>query len=38
MLALSQLAADMVVDVAVRREWRKLGGKDPEPKVHLQAI
>lgn len=38
MLTLGQLAADMVVDATVRRERRKLGGKDPEPKVHLQAI
>jgi len=38
MLTLNQLAADMAVDATVRRERRKLGGKDPEPKVHLQAI
>jgi len=38
MLTLSQLAAGMVVDAIVQREQRKLGGKDPEPEVRLQAI
>ena len=33
MLTLSQPAAGMVVDAIVRRERRRLGGKDPEPEV-----
>ena len=35
---LGELAAGWVVDAIVKREKRKLGGRDPEPEVRLKAI
>lgn len=36
--SLGELCAGMVVDAIVKREKRKLGGRDPEPEVRLRAI
>ncbi|GME50247.1 MFS general substrate transporter [Neofusicoccum parvum] len=36
--SLGELAAGIVVDGIVKRERRKLGGRDPEPEVRLKAI
>ncbi|KAK3066227.1 hypothetical protein LTR53_017515 [Teratosphaeriaceae sp. CCFEE 6253] len=35
---LGELCAGWVVDAIVKREKRKLGGRDPEPEVRLRAI
>ena len=35
---LGELCAGMVCDAIVKREKRKLGGRDPEPEVRLKAI
>jgi MFS family permease len=36
--SLGELAAGWVVDYVVKRERRKLGGRDPEPEARLKAI
>jgi MFS family permease len=36
--SLGELCAGVVVDAIVKREKRKLGGRDPEPEVRLKAI
>lgn len=36
--SLGELCAGQVVDAIVKREKRKLGGRDPEPEVRLRAI
>lgn len=36
--SLGELCAGMVNDAIVKREKRKLGGRDPEPEVRLRAI
>ena len=36
--SLGELAAGWVIDYIVKRERRKIGGRDPEPEVRLKAI
>ncbi|KAK6394937.1 hypothetical protein LTR65_001125 [Meristemomyces frigidus] len=36
--SLGELCAGMVVDAIVKREKKRLGGRDPEPEVRLRAI
>ena len=36
--SLGELCAGMVNDAIVKREKKKLGGRDPEPEVRLRAI
>ena len=36
--SLGELAAGMVVDAIVKRERKKLGGRNPDPEVRLKAI
>ncbi|KAI9688363.1 MAG: hypothetical protein M1822_001312 [Bathelium mastoideum] len=36
--SLGELAAGIVVDAIVKREWARNGGRPPEPEVRLQAV